>query len=521
MIAAEATATELVPGDPAAPEQLAVELDRYAHGADEAAMWLRGLDREGIWVGQAAEAFRARLAELPARLSRGTQAFGESARALRYYAGELRAAQATAAQVAELAAQGHRESAAYQQQVADYQAAVAAGVPAGPAPPPVDPGAELMAQAERMLADARQRVDQAGQYASHVLEAAGEQAPDRSSFWSQAWHQLSEFGQGFGESSWGLLKFVYRSSPVYAAVDASAFVQHWTAMGKGVAHGVQHPVAFAKATADWETFKKNKARWLGHLGPEALLGVASGGGAVAARGIRSGKTLTKLDNIRSMRAKPGAGRHGGGPGQPWSGEGGVHLTPEQNEAADRFLANARRAEPQITRDVISIAEDVGGSRMRALESRLKDEDSFKRKLAGQLSDADLQSSPDNALAKMKDSVRYTMELPENSYADGVDKAVQELQRRGYENVTWKNSWGGEGYQGLNSTWRDPQSGQVFELQFHTRESFEAKTATHELYEKQRLPDTSPEEHARLDSEQRETFDRVPVPDGARDLQPPG
>jgi hypothetical protein len=48
------------------------------------------------------------------------------------------------------------------------------------------------------------------------------------------------------------------------------------------------------------------------------------------------------------------------------------------------------------------------------------------------------------------------------------------------------------YQGINTNFRSPE-GQVFELQFHTQESFNVKqNLTHELYEELRiLPDASP------------------------------
>ena len=38
------------------------------------------------------------------------------------------------------------------------------------------------------------------------------------------------------------------------------------------------------------------------------------------------------------------------------------------------------------------------------------------------------------------------------------------------------------YKGINSQWIDPESGQRFEVQFHTRISFEAKQLTHDAYE---------------------------------------
>ncbi len=45
--------------------------------------------------------------------------------------------------------------------------------------------------------------------------------------------------------------------------------------------------------------------------------------------------------------------------------------------------------------------------------------------------------------------------------------------------------GKEQYKGINSRWRVPASRQIFEVQFHTYASFEAKQETHGAYEKMR------------------------------------
>ncbi len=41
------------------------------------------------------------------------------------------------------------------------------------------------------------------------------------------------------------------------------------------------------------------------------------------------------------------------------------------------------------------------------------------------------------------------------------------------------------YRGINSQWRDSQTGHRFEVQFHTVPSFEAKQVTHGAYERLR------------------------------------
>ncbi|MFC4908916.1 hypothetical protein [Actinomadura gamaensis] len=158
--------------------------------------------------------------------------------------------------------------------------------------------------------------------------------------------------------------------------------------------------------------------------------------------------------------------------------------------------------------------------MEGLQYSLKTSASLKRKLATLL-----QTRPgwnvNDALRGIKDSVRYTMSFSDDGYTAGVREAARCLRDDGYEPVTWKNTWSSDGYRGINTTWRAPRTGQVFEVQFHTAASFRAKMVTHELYEKARLPGTTPDEANRLNQQQHDTFRQVPIPPGAADLRPPG
>lgn len=93
-----------------------------------------------------------------------------------------------------------------------------------------------------------------------------------------------------------------------------------------------------------------------------------------------------------------------------------------------------------------------------------------------------------------------------------------MRSEGFENVKFRNSWLDDGsYLGINSAWRDPQTGRVFEILFHTPESFDAKMVTHDLYKQARLPDTDPATQAALDVQQDLVFDNVPRPAGLTDL----
>lgn len=151
-----------------------------------------------------------------------------------------------------------------------------------------------------------------------------------------------------------------------------------------------------------------------------------------------------------------------------------------------------------------------------MDKRLKGEDSLKRKLAQELHERPYRT-PEQALQKMKDSLRYTMSTPPGDYSRSVQQAVADLRARGFEQVKFpdpETAWGDpNGYKGLNTAWRDPDTGHTFELQFHTPESFRAKEATHPMYERIRVLDPSVDsaEIARLEAEAAEIFRQVPVP----------
>lgn len=210
----------------------------------------------------------------------------------------------------------------------------------------------------------------------------------------------------------------------------------------------------------------------------------------------------------------------GGTGSAWEGENGLYLTHEENAAAERFLSRARDAAREITPVVMEVKDGMPGAEAVGYpEHLLKSPASLKRKLATTLYESPVRNL-DSAMVGLKDSVRYTLQLPEDGYTEGVDRAISKFQEAGFESVKFNNAWGSPAYQGINSFWRDPRTGHVFEMQFHTRDSFAAKTDTHSLYEQARLPGVPPEKVRALREQQKQMFDSVPRPPGATGIKPP-
>ena len=78
-----------------------------------------------------------------------------------------------------------------------------------------------------------------------------------------------------------------------------------------------------------------------------------------------------------------------------------------------------------------------------------------------------------------------LSVPGGSYTQGVWADIGRLKDQGFQLHSLWNAWSKDQYKGINSQWIDPDSGQRFEVQFHTRISFEAKQLTHDAYERLR------------------------------------
>jgi hypothetical protein len=72
-------------------------------------------------------------------------------------------------------------------------------------------------------------------------------------------------------------------------------------------------------------------------------------------------------------------------------------------------------------------------------------------------------------------------------AGSVESALNRLRGQGYEVLEVQNSWvAGNRYKGINVNLK-AADGQMFELQFHTPESWQVNQQTHGLYEVLRDP----------------------------------
>lgn len=244
------------------------------------------------------------------------------------------------------------------------------------------------------------------------------------------------------------------------------------------------------------------------------------------RSRTAGQASSSADGARAGSSGGGGGASSTPPARPVSASGdaatsgptgtagGSGLSPAERAVAEQHLARAAAAEPRITEAMHRVRDAVPNSRLEGLDYRLKGAESFERKLAGDLLD-DAGLSVNAAASQVNDAVRYTVVSDAANYTEAASQTMQRLQAEGFEAVrTPKNTWGSDGYQGVNSTWRDPQTGQTFEVQLHTPESLAAKEVTHQLYEQARVLPKGSAERLALEATQNEVFRAVPRPPGA-------
>jgi hypothetical protein len=203
----------------------------------------------------------------------------------------------------------------------------------------------------------------------------------------------------------------------------------------------------------------------------------------------------------------------------WSDGSGVTMTPTERQQVFGLLDKAARTEQRVTPLLLDLEAAAPDSRLVGLPYRLKLPGSLSRKLADQVRDPDAAAgSVEEAIGGIKDSVRYTLCVPDEHYTECVNAALQTLVDKGFRPLNprkLKNTWGEAGYHGINSNWIDPETALVFEVQFHTPTSFWAKEdGTHTYYEEERKSTTPEPRKRELQAMQNAVFASVPIAPGA-------
>jgi len=176
---------------------------------------------------------------------------------------------------------------------------------------------------------------------------------------------------------------------------------------------------------------------------------------------------------------------------------------------------AEREQDKISPPLRAIESQDPDRHLIGFEYRLKGQDRITEKIDGMMKESGF--TPEQAVSQVPDAIRYTLEYREARYTQGVLADIARLKDHGFTLDKLKNFWSDEQYKGINSQWIEPGSGQRFEVQFHTRISFEAKQLTHGAYERLRAPQPhKPDkfEQMVLGAFQKKVTAEVPVPPGA-------
>lgn len=201
-------------------------------------------------------------------------------------------------------------------------------------------------------------------------------------------------------------------------------------------------------------------------------------------------------------------------GRPAWSKFGLSLTSGQLDTVRLLTRRASHIEPSLTRILTTVLERCPRARLEGLEHRLKSLDSTARKLADRPG-----PFPSRGLPRVVDSVRYTVVVPDESFTADTQHILHELGLHGLRPRSLIDTFGLEGYQGVNTRWQTP-SGVGCEVQFHTPLSRRMCELTHGLYEQVRLSTTSEGERAMADNIRRTAFTAVPEPPGHATLTMP-
>ena len=270
------------------------------------------------WTGRAADRFRDRFEPEPDRWQSAGAGFLTAAGALEAYADELGAAQQSAADAAGEYARGEQVTrdarAAYDADVSRARNEAATLQAQGTQvtltiEPFADPGQAVRDGAVASFAQAERALDAAAHECASQVRAGCAAAPHKRNWLESGAAFAGGVVHGAGEASWDLAKLA--NAPLWSAPDLldvatghltleelAAKQESTATQAAGLVSAVRtDPAGFGKnvgrAVLDLDTWADDPARAVGHLVPDAVITVASGGAGAGVKAAEGAAALAQ------------------------------------------------------------------------------------------------------------------------------------------------------------------------------------------------------------------------------------
>jgi hypothetical protein len=284
---------------------------------------LANIDVSG-WTGRAADEFREAHDLEPERWFKSGNGFKKAAAGLTTYAGALEDAQSRAEWARKEYDRGQQESESARTQYGSYMDRMRSYWSSGgtdQAQPFVDWGDPIQQEALQELASARADLDNAAHVCAGEVKAGCADAPEEPNWLESGLKFVGGILEGAGEAVWDLLTMV-PFSPVNMVIDSYKLAtgditpeelmkkyelsaeNAWD-MASGIYTGLTtDPIGFGKnlgkSLLDWDTWADDPARAIGHLVPDAVAAIATGGAGASLKALRG---LNGLHDIAAL-ARP-------------------------------------------------------------------------------------------------------------------------------------------------------------------------------------------------------------------------
>ncbi|WP_101064834.1 XopAD/skwp family type III secretion system effector [Xanthomonas phaseoli] len=186
--------------------------------------------------------------------------------------------------------------------------------------------------------------------------------------------------------------------------------------------------------------------------------------------------------------------------------------------AQALLRRARQMEPQVTDMLQRIAARHGGQ-LAGTQHQLKSYGSLQEKLTQRM--ALKKQTLQEAAAGVNDALRYSVVLEPQDFTAGLRATLAALDDQGHARVKLTNQFTDYPpvFKAINVTLRSPE-GALWEIQFHTPETFALKERFHDLYKRAHalaLGGASRAEQRILQAPALEAFKRVASPPGCEEI----